>query len=262
MLPSVCSRDRWSSRSPLRCSARRRWLLRLRAFVGAGGIAAVAATTGAALGVLGWFELATPSVRAAIAGAAAMFAICELVRRSADTSPWPAVGASALAAVLDPAYAVLPIVAAMAVVASSPRRLKRWSIALAIGCGAVAVIVVLVHLGGVAPRHVGATLRAIGDGIGPLTAVAAIAGIVQCASRGRSAAAAMLGVVALTAVFALANGRELPPVPIVGGLAAGVALGRLASLVRVPVGQAFVGATVGFVLVVVPAWPLVATLSL
>ncbi|HEX4453726.1 MAG TPA: hypothetical protein VH143_22805 [Kofleriaceae bacterium] len=234
----------------------------VRAFVGAGGIAAISAATGAALGVLGWFELATPSARAAIAGAAAMFAICELVRRSAETSPWPAVGAGALAAVLDPTYAALPVVAVMVVVASLPRRLRRWSIGLAIGCGAIAAVVAVVHVGGSAPRHIGATLRAIGDGMGPLTAVAALAGIVQCASRGRLAAAATLGIVALIALIAVMTGREIPPVPIVGGLAAAVALGRLASLVRLPVGQAFVGVAVGFVLVVVPAWPLVASLPL
>jgi hypothetical protein len=237
----------------------------VRAFVGAGAIAAVSAVTAAVLGVLGWFELATPSARAAIAGAAAMFAICELVRRSVDASPWPALGAAVLAAALDPAYAALPVVAAIVVAIVSPsRRRPRWLVALPIACGALAVIVVLVHLrGSIAPRHVGATLRAIGDGLGPLTTIAALAGIVQCASRGRTAAAAVLGVVALTALFSLANARAmLPAVPIVAGLAAGVALGRLASLVRLPVGQAFVGAGVGFVLVVVPAWPLVASLPL
>jgi hypothetical protein len=225
----------------------------VRAFVGAGAIAAVSAVTAAVLGVLGWFELATPSARAAIAGAAAMFAICELVRRVADASPWPALGAAVLAAMLDPAYAALPIVAAIVVVAVSRRR-PRWLIALPIVCAALAVIVVLVHLrGSPPPRHVDATLRAIGDGLGPLTALAALAGIVQCASRGRVAAAAILGVVALTAAFALSSARTIPAVPIVAGLAAAVAIGRLASLVRVPVGQAFVGIAISFVLVVVPA---------
>jgi len=36
-----------------------------------------------------------------------------------------------------------------------------------------------------------------------------------------------------------------------------VAIGRLAALVRWPVGQAFVGATVCFLLVVVPVWTLI-----
>jgi hypothetical protein len=230
----------------------------VRAFVGAGAIAAVSAVTAAALGVLGWFELATPSERAAIAGAAAMFAICELARRRPgiqDASPWPALGAAVLAAVLDPAYAALPVVAACVVVAAARPR-PRWLIAMPVACGALAVIVVLVHLRG-SLHHVGATVRTIGDGLGPLTAIAALAGIVQCASRGRVAAAAMLGVVAATALFALASAREVPAVPIVAALAAGVALGRLASLVRLPVGQAFVCAGVGIMLVVVPVWPLV-----
>jgi hypothetical protein len=231
----------------------------VRAFVDAGAIAQVSAVTAAVLGVLGWFELATPTARPAIAGAAAMFAICELVRRAVGASPWPALGAAVLAAALDPAYAALPVVAATVVAIASP---SRRMVALPIACGALAVIAVLVHLRGSAPHHVAATLRAIGDGTGPLTAIAALAGIVHCASRGRVAAAAVLGVVALTALFALANERATPAVPIVAALAAGVAVGRLGSLVRLPAGQAFVGAGVGFMLVVVPAWPLVASLPL
>jgi len=49
-----------------------------------------------------------------------------------------------------------------------------------------------------------------------------------------------------------------PVALLVAALAAGVAIGRLAALVNAPIGQRFVVATVGFVLVVVPAWTLIA----
>jgi hypothetical protein len=63
----------------------------------------------------------------------------------------------------------------------------------------------------------------------------------------------------VTAIASLAGGFVAPAAPLVAALGAGVAIGRLAALVRYPAGQAFVGATAGFLLVVVPAWTLIAS---
>jgi len=235
----------------------------IRAFVGTGAPAAIAAASGSALGVLGWLD-AGGDARGALAGAAAAFAICELVRpREPLASPWPALGAATLAATLAPAYAALPAVTAMFVVASPAPR-PRWVIALPIAgvlVAALAVVAAVAHGGalarldhawsGHAPR---VALVAVADRLGPLEVVAALAGLALCALRGRFAAAATLGVL----VFA-AQPAGGPALPIIAGLGAGVALGRLALLVRLPIGQAFVGAAAGFVLVAVPAWTLALT---
>ena len=235
----------------------------IRAFVGTGAPAAIAAASGSALGVLGWLDTGG-DVRGAFAGAAAAFAICELVRpREPLASPWPAVGAAALAAALAPAYAALPVVTATFVI-SSPGPRPRWAIALPIAGGVVAALAIVAACahGGALARldHAwsGHVLRlgapAIADRLGPLTAVAALAGLALCAVRGRFAAAATLG----TLAFAVQTAGG-PALPILAGLGAGVALGRLALLVRLPVGQAFVGAAAGFMLVAVPAWTIALT---
>jgi hypothetical protein len=109
-----------------------------------------------------------------------------------------------------------------------------------------------------APTHLLAIAGAAGNRLGPLAAVAAIAGLAQCAGRGRVAAAAVIGVAAFAALDTIAGATVAPSLAIVAALGAGVAVGRLAALVRLPIGQAVVGATAGFVLVAVPAWLLVA----
>jgi hypothetical protein len=99
-------------------------------------------------------------------------------------------------------------------------------------------------------------LARAGDMLGPLVATTALAGLVLAATRGRFAAAAVVGVAALTAIDIASSGAIGPALPILAALGAGVAIGRLAAMVRAPIGQACVGAAAGFVLVVVPAWAL------
>ncbi|HET9993116.1 MAG TPA: hypothetical protein VFQ65_31490, partial [Kofleriaceae bacterium] len=65
-------------------------------------------------------------------------------------------------------------------------------------------------------------------------------------------AAAVASIVAVTAAMSLAGGFVAPAIPLVAALCAGIAIGRLAALVRLPIGQAFVGAAAGFVLAAVP----------
>ena len=118
----------------------------IRAFAGSGAPAVVAATAGATLGVLGWLDLGG-SARGGFAGAAAMFAICELVRprvpiRGVIDSPWPAVGAGVVAAILDPSYAPLVAITAVSVVASPASR-PRWVVVLPVIGAAVALAALL-----------------------------------------------------------------------------------------------------------------------
>ncbi len=253
----------------------------IRAFLGPSAVAAMAAAAGAALGVLGTIVLAPEGpVRAALAGAAGLFAVSELVRaKQPHESPLPAVGAALLAGVLDPSYVALAVVAAVAWYRSPATRTRAVVLAPALGLVATVVMIGaaltarsahglghLGHLGhlwsawlGHASLHrdLSTTLLRTGDLVGPLTAFAALVGLAACVAHGRQAAAAVLAIVGCTAVVSLAGGFVAPAAPLVAALAAGVAVGRLAALVDAPIGQRFVGATVGFVLVVVPAWTLI-----
>ena len=242
----------------------------IRAFVGSSLVGAIAAAGGAVVGALGLLALA-PEAREVIAGTAALFAISELARaKLPQESPLPAVGAALLAGVLDPSYIALVPVAGVAWLLAPVAR-PRAAIAVPIlGALATALAIGLAtthaHAGlwttwlGHAPAHrpVLATLVRAGDLVGPLVACAALAGIAICLVHGRLAATALAAVLALTAIVSLSAGFVAPATPLVAALAAGVAIGRLAALVRLPVGQAFVGATVGFVLAVAPVWTLIA----
>jgi hypothetical protein len=97
-----------------------------------------------------------------------------------------------------------------------------------------------------------------GDLLGPISAVAAVAGIATCATRGMFAAASVLGVTAGSVAVDLVTGQLGTATPIAAALGAGVAISRLTAMVRWPAGQAFVGGTVGFMLVVTPALALAA----
>jgi hypothetical protein len=242
----------------------------IRSFLGPSPVAAVAAAGGAALGVLGLIAL-DPAIREALAGATALFAISELARaKQPNESPLPAIGAALLAGVLDPSYVGLVAVSGFAWLRSPVVRPRAaillpivgiLATALACGCALVYARTSLWHtwLGHATyPRALVATLVRTGDLVGPMTAFAALVGLVMCIAHGRIAAAAVASVLALTAIASLAGGFVAPAAPLVAALGAGVAIGRLAALVRWPVGQAFVGATAGFLLVVVPAWTLIA----
>ena len=239
----------------------------IRAFVGPSAPAAIAAAAGALLGVLAFVELGDAPIRGALAGAAAMFAICELARaKLPSASPLPAMGAALVAGVLDPSYVALFAVAGAHLV-STPWSRPRWVIALPIA-GVLAIVLAavaaLLHgrvwtawLGHV-PRAIAirTTIAGAGELLGPLTLVAAVAGLAICATRGRFAVAAVAAVVVGSIGVAFAGAAVASAIPIVAALGAGVAIGRLAAMIRWPVGQTFLGATAGFVMLVVPAYEL------
>jgi hypothetical protein len=235
----------------------------IRAFLGPALVGAIAAAGGATLGVIDLLAVA-PHVRAALAGAAGLFALSELARAKApNASPLPAAGAALLASVLDPSYVGLVAVSGIAwLIAPVPR--PRGVLALPLLGGLATIVAIVLACGGhsalwqawlghaTAHRDPLATLLRAGDLVGPMAACAGLAGVVLCLAHGRLAAAAVASIVAVTAAMSLAGGFVAPAVPLVAALGAGIAIGRLAALVRLPVGQAFVGATAGFVLAVVP----------
>jgi hypothetical protein len=182
-------------------------------------------------------------------------------------SPLPAVGASLVAAVLDPSFIALPAIAGIRFL-RGPWPQPRGSVALPLagilGIG-LAVLAALAHDGMFADLWLVWSDRAqahaplldvlarMGDLLGPISAVAAAAGIANCATRGMFAASSVVGVAAGAIAVDLVSGEVCTATPIVAALGAGVAISRLTGMVRWPAGQAFVGGVVGFMLVVAPA---------
>jgi len=245
----------------------------VRAFAGPSLAAAVAGAAGAILGTLMVLEL--PNVvlsRDAIAAAAAMFAICELVRpMPPEESPLPSIGAALLACVLDPSFvALVPITSWRYLRGPWPR--PRGAIALPI-LGALACVLAIVaavlkttfmhdvwtvwtQRDGVSHGPL-AVIRATGDLLGPLTAVAALVGLGVCMTRGRLAIISVSVITIGAVAVDLALGSVGAAVPSIAALGAGVAIARLTAMIRWPAGQAFVGAVAGFMIVFTPALSIV-----
>ena len=81
-------------------------------------------------------------------------------------------------------------------------------------------------------------------------------GCALAAARGRAIATSLVALAAGALAVSLRAGAVAPAVFVLAGLAAGVAIARLAGLVRHPAGQACLGATAGLLLLVTPAWTL------
>jgi hypothetical protein len=240
----------------------------VRAFAGSSVAAAIAAAAAALLATLGVIDLALVDLpRAALAAAAAMFAIAELARPlPVDASPLPAIGAALVAGMLDPAYVGLLAITGVRFLLG-PWSRPRWAVVIPIG-GTLAIGIALLAgcaQGGIFAElwHAWAArsgttppldlLAQAGDTLGPIAIIAAAAGVATCMLRGRYAATAVVAV-AVGAVAVDLSSRMLGAATIsIAAAAAGVGLARFASTVRWPTGQAFVGATAGFMIVVAPA---------
>jgi hypothetical protein len=236
----------------------------VRAFTGPSLAGAVCAATAALVGVATTLDLHDPALaRAALAGAAAMFAIAELARLMSAPSPWPAIGAAIVAAVLDPSFVGLVAITGARLV-TGPWVRPRWAIGIVIVGGAAivaAAIAALAHTRlwiewtGTTPRAASpaAVATLVGDALGPLIVIAAVAGLVTCVTRGRFAAASVVAIAAGALAVALVDGALAPSSLAVAALAAGVAIARLAAMVRWPAGQLLVGASAGLMMLVAPA---------
>jgi hypothetical protein len=224
--------------------------------------------------------------RAAIAFAAAAWTLTELARE--DGSPLVAVLPAAIAGILDPSFVgLLAIAGARLVTAPGPapdRSLPvptievtppggslarpRWAVAVPLA-GVLAIVLAalagtvwpafgLRWFGTVAQPGSAARVAAIaGATLGPLTAVAALAGLGDL-GRARLAELALGAAIAGAILVDLRAGAVGPATIGLAALLAGLAIVRLAAMIRLPSGQAIAAATIGVLVIIPPTWTAVA----
>lgn len=193
--------------------------------------------------------------------AAIAWTVVELARTT--SSPLVALLPATIALVLDPAAVVVLAIAGVRLV-TAPWERPRWVVAVPI-FGVLAVLVAVIAGEGRAftalgahwfgPAHaVGAPAlaRQTGEALGPLTAVAAVAGLAWIA-RPRLAELAVIGCaiggLLVDARAGATGGTTLG----MAGLAAALAIGRFASTIRLPPLQAVAAATVAMMVLLPPA---------
>jgi hypothetical protein len=238
------------------------------------------------LAVASFADAGGEPVWAALALAAAGWTVVELARTPGaaapagdppdhrpDAAPGGALGSpvvvvapAVIAAVLDPSYVALVAIAGASLVTRRWRR-PRWAAAVPVA-GALAIALAVVAgtswpaLGarwfGAAAHPVAAGGLAgfagrVGAALGPLTAVAALAGLASLA-RARYAEAAVASAVVGAALVDVRAGALGPASIGLAALLAGLAIGRLAAMIRIPSGQAIAGATIGLIVAAPPAW--------
>lgn len=203
--------------------------------------------------------------RAAVAIAAAGWTVVELARPT--TSPLVALLPACVAAVLDPSCVALVAIAGARLV-TAPWRRPRWAGAVPV-VGALAIVLAVLAcsastgaLAALGDRWTGAPRMPLGvpalaqhaaDVLGPLISVAALAGLAGLA-RPRHAEVALLACLAGALLVSARNGAIGPAALAVASVCSGLAVGRLAGLIRIGSGQALAGATASLLLLVAPAW--------
>lgn len=236
----------------------------VRALAGDSPAALAGAVIAPILAVASFAEAGGAPVRAALALAAAGWTVAELARAAAPpVSPLVATLPAAAAALLDPSYVALIAIAGARLV-NAPLRLPRWAVAApAAGVLAIALAVVAgtrwPALGAAwfgRPAHpvdARSLVALAGAAVGPLTAVAALAGLASLV-RARTAELAVAAAVAGALLVDLRAGAPgLATLGLAAALA-GIAVARLARMIRIPSGQAVAGVTIGALVVVPPAW--------
>ncbi|HEU0031171.1 MAG TPA: hypothetical protein VFQ53_11100 [Kofleriaceae bacterium] len=213
----------------------------------------------------------TAGLGAWLAIAATGWTIAELARvASTPASPIVAMLPATIAAILEPACTPLVAIAGTRLV-TAPWQRPRWAIALPI-VGGLAVIVAIIAGGadsgwlgrlghawygaGARPADVVTTLVREGSAIGPLVAVAALAGF-AIVMRVHLASLAIAAVAIGALLVAMRAGGATPIALGLAALCAGLGVGRLAGMIRIASGQAIVGATCAALLLVPPAWTVV-----
>jgi hypothetical protein len=195
-----------------------------------------------------------------LAIAAAAWTFAELARPT--KSPLVALVPATLAAILEPGCAALIAIAGTRLV-TAPWQRPRWAIAVPIGGGLIVVLAIiagatdgsLAALWYRAPRHSapGSALSLLGDALGPLVGVAALAGLALVA-RVRLANLAIGACVVGALLVDLRAGAPGPTTLGLAALCAGLAVGRLAGMIRIGSAQAIVGVTCGALLLLPPVW--------
>jgi hypothetical protein len=203
--------------------------------------------------------------RAGIAIAAAAWTLVELARPS--TSPLVALLPATIAALLDPSHvALVPIAGARLMTA--PWQRPRWASAVPAAGALLVLLAVFAHaartgwLAELGTRWSGAPAAAVSPSafallaaavLGPMTAVAALAGLPHFVRARHAEIAAASWVLGATLISARA-GVIGPSLIAVAALAGGLAVGRFAGLIRFTAGQAILGVTVALLLLLPPAW--------
>ena len=210
-------------------------------------------------------ELVT--VTSCLSVAAIAWTVVELSR--ASTSPLVAMLPATIAGVLEPAaIALVPIAGARLVTA--PWNRPRWAIAIPIAGGLAVMLAMITYnasdgsLGALGARWFGpahattppALAVDLAEALGPLTAVAAIAGLALIAKL-RLAELAIVACALGALLVDLRAGTTGPTTLGIAGLAAALAIGRFALTIRMPPLQAVAGATVAMMLLLPSAWTVI-----
>lgn len=191
----------------------------------------------------------------------------------ARRSPLIAATGAVIACACDPAYAPLVAVTGVRAVVARGSQWRGWVFLLPVVGALLSLAVVWAatvgHEASLWRAWVGlpdeaamasVAFERMADAVGPMAATASLAGLVLCVARHHLAGVAVAVVAAMAAVISLRVATVAPAVPILAALCGGVGLARFAATTHSSVGQAFVGATAGFMLVVASAWRLVATM--
>jgi len=229
-----------------------------------------AALTGAVLApllaVASFAEAGGAPARVALALAAAGWAVTELARPpgapAASTSPVLAVLPAAVAGLLDPRFVALVAIAGARLVTTSWQR-PRWGVGV-LSVGALAIVLAVLAgtawpalgvwwFGAAHPVSVTVLAGCAGATLGPLTAVATLGGIAVL-PHPRYAELALAASIAGAILADLRAGAFGPTSIGLAALLSGLAVGRLAAMIRLPSGQAIVGVTLGALVVIPPAW--------
>lgn len=207
-------------------------------------------------------------VRACIAIAAAGWTIVELARPT--TSPLVALLPATIACILSPAYVALVAIAGARLM-TAPWQRPRWAVGVPIA-GALALVLALIaglayhgSLGALgdawcgsarAPRGFVSLAELLAITVGPLAAVAAVAGLPSLV-RVRHAELAAGTIVVGSVLVSLRSGAADPSLLGITAICAGLAVGRLAGTIRFAAGQAFAGAIIAALVVATPAWTVI-----
>lgn len=203
-------------------------------------------------------------IRAMIALAAAGWTITELARPPGEsTSPLVAVLPAGIAAILDPSFVALVAITGARLVAAPGRR-PGWVVCVPVAGVLAVVLAVLAGTvwPGLGDRWFGAAAHpvtppalalAAAAALGPITAVAALAGLLALA-RLRHAELALAAAIAGAVLVDLRAASIGPATLGLAALLVGLAIGRLAAMIRIASGQAIVGATLGLLVLLPPVW--------
>jgi hypothetical protein len=239
----------------------------IRVLAGDSPAALTAAVLAPVLAVASFAQAGGEPARAALALAAAGWTVTELARAPgapvASSSPFLAVLPAAIAGILEPRFVALIAIAGARLLATPGPR-PRWGLGVLV-TGVLAIV--LAVLAGTAwpalgarwfgaaahPVSVAALAGLAGATLGPLTAVAALGGLAALA-RPRYGELGLTMALAGTILADLRAGAFGPTSIGLAALLAGLAIDRLAGMIRIPSGQVVAGATIGALVVMPPAW--------